>query len=162
MEKERIEYKQNYLRTEIIDAGYDPEEFTEYLSSENGENELNLENWSYSQLEDIVKNFKLYYSKISNYSTNQNKQYYNQENIPQISTGKEVKNIHNNKKIINKAENILIDSDHIKLRKAENILENIKRFDNKNDNKAKKKKINKILKKKKKKSFKKFNKKKKK
>ena len=139
MEKERIEYKQNYLRTEIIDAGYDPDEFTEYLSSENGENELNLENWSYSQLEDIVKNFKLYYSKISNYSTNQNKQYYNQENIPQISTGKEVKNIHNNKKIINKAENILIDSDHIKLRKAENILENIKRFDNKNDNKAKKK-----------------------
>ena len=139
MEKERIEYKQNYLRTEIIDAGYDPDEFTEYLSSENGENELNLENWSYSQLEDIVKNFKLYYSKISNYSTNQNKQYYNQENIPQISSGKEVKNIHNNKKIINKAENILIDSDHIKLRKAENILENIKRFDNKNDNKAKKK-----------------------
>ncbi len=139
MEKERIEYKQNYLRTEIIDAGYDPDEFTEYLSSENGENELNLENWSYSQLEDIVKNFKLYYSKISNYSTNQTKQYYNQENIPQISSGKEVKNIHNNKKIINKAENILIDSDHIKLRKAENILENIKRFDNKNDNKVKKK-----------------------
>jgi len=136
MEKERIEYKQNFLRTEIIDQGYSPEEFTDYLSSEKGENGLNLENWSFSQLQEIVRNFKLQYSNSSfNNQNYEQKKYYNQENIPEINSGKNIKQKKNNKKIINKAENILINNSDVKLKKAENILETFQKVDINKDKK---------------------------
>ena len=144
MEKERIEYKQNFLRTEIIDQGYNPEEFSDYLSSEKGENGLNLDNWSFTQLQEIVRNFKLQYSNSSFKNQNyEQKKYYDQENIPEINSGKDIKQKMNNKKIINKAENILMNNSDIQLKKAENILETFKKIENNND-KIKKQTNNKI------------------
>ena len=140
MEKERIEYKQNFLRTEIIDQGYNPEEFSDYLSSEKGENGLNLDNWSFTQLQEIVRNFKLQYSNSSFKNQNyEQKKYYDQENIPEINSGKDIKQKMNNKKIINKAENILMNNSDIQLKKAENILETFKKVEINNDDKKKKK-----------------------
>lgn len=49
--------KQQYLRSEIIEGGYDPGQFVEFLASqrENGED---IEVWSVSSLEDMVTKFK--------------------------------------------------------------------------------------------------------
>ena len=52
------EIKQNYLRTEIIDKGYDAEEFTAYISSLKGEDGINLELWSMEELANIVIGFQ--------------------------------------------------------------------------------------------------------
>lgn len=52
------EIKQNYLRTEIIDKGYDAEEFTAYISSLKGEEGINLELWSMEELTNIVIGFQ--------------------------------------------------------------------------------------------------------
>lgn len=49
--------KQGYLRTEIIEGGFDPGQFVEFLASqrENGED---VEVWSMQSLEDMVERFK--------------------------------------------------------------------------------------------------------
>lgn len=49
--------KQAYLRSEIIEGGFDPGEFVEYLATqrENGED---VEVWSMQSLEDMVEQFK--------------------------------------------------------------------------------------------------------
>lgn len=49
--------KQAYLRQEIIEGGFDPGEFVEYLASQrdNGED---VEVWSMQSLEDMVERFK--------------------------------------------------------------------------------------------------------
>jgi hypothetical protein len=56
MSEEDTRRKQNYLRTEILEKGYDPNKFVEYLSSkrENGEE---IENWSVLSLEEAVKDY---------------------------------------------------------------------------------------------------------
>lgn len=55
---ENIEYKQNYLRKEIIDKGYNQDEFTEYIKSKKGENGINLEYITFSTLKEIVEDFQ--------------------------------------------------------------------------------------------------------
>ena len=58
MEINDIEYKQNYLRTEIIEKQYDPEEFSKFLSEEKGETGLDLNNWTFEELKNVVSKFK--------------------------------------------------------------------------------------------------------
>ena len=55
---ESIEEKQLFLRNEIIDQGYNPEEFSSYMGSLRGENALDLETWSFQDLQRVVKDFK--------------------------------------------------------------------------------------------------------
>ena len=55
---ESLKFKQKYLREEIIENGYNPEKFYKYISSQVGEKEINLENWSLEKLKEIVNNFK--------------------------------------------------------------------------------------------------------
>ena len=55
---ESLKFKQKYLREEIIENGYNPEKFYKYISSQVGEKEINLENWSLEKLKEVVNNFK--------------------------------------------------------------------------------------------------------
>ena len=50
--------KQNYLREKIIDSGYDPNEFMNYLIGINGENATDINNYT---LEDLKKVIFYYY-----------------------------------------------------------------------------------------------------
>ena len=43
---EDIETKQDYLRGQILDKGYNPEKFSEYLAQVAGYKGLELENWT--------------------------------------------------------------------------------------------------------------------
>ena len=60
--EENIEQKQQYLRSEIIDQGYNPDDFTQYMGSIRGEENLDLQKWSFSELQNVVYDYK---SKIS-------------------------------------------------------------------------------------------------
>lgn len=48
--------KQNFLRKEVIEVGYDPHQFTDYLCElrEDGDD---LDNWSVDSLEEAVHKF---------------------------------------------------------------------------------------------------------
>ena len=55
---ESVEEKQEFLRNEIIDKGYNPEEFSSYMCNLKGEEGLDLEKWSISELQSLVDQFK--------------------------------------------------------------------------------------------------------
>lgn len=56
--EEEIEAKQQYLRKEIIDKGYDPDVFSKYIVDQKGEDGFDLENWAMNELAALVSNFK--------------------------------------------------------------------------------------------------------
>ena len=56
--KDDIEIKQNYLRQEIIEKGYSPDGFANYLEKIGGENASDLNSYSLEDLQKIVQNFK--------------------------------------------------------------------------------------------------------
>ena len=58
MEEDTTEIKQNYLRNEIIEKGYDPEEFSTYISNIRGEEGVDLALWTMEELENVVKDFQ--------------------------------------------------------------------------------------------------------
>ena len=64
MENNTTEIKQNYLRNEILDAGYDGDDFSEYIDSNYNEKGLNVENWTFEELKDCVEKYKK--SKLEN------------------------------------------------------------------------------------------------
>ena len=49
--------KQNYLRINIIDAGYDPNVFVEFLMNKKGEDGADVANWSLPDLKNVVQEF---------------------------------------------------------------------------------------------------------
>ena len=53
-----LEAKQQYLRSEIINQGYNPEDFSTYMGNIRGEEGLNIENWTFSELQEVVSQFK--------------------------------------------------------------------------------------------------------
>ena len=55
---EKTEKMQNYLRKEIIDKGYSPEEFANYLKKIKGENGADLNIWSIEELYYVVPQFQ--------------------------------------------------------------------------------------------------------
>ena len=57
-ENDIIEEKQNYLRENIIDQGYDEATFIEYLLKLKGEEGLDIKNWSKNDLIKVVQDFK--------------------------------------------------------------------------------------------------------
>ena len=58
MNNDTIEAKQSYLREEIIQKGYDPEEFMNFLADQRGEEKVDLEYWTMEELKNIVESFK--------------------------------------------------------------------------------------------------------
>lgn len=62
--------KQNYLRKEIMEQNYDPELFSEFLASKKGDDALDLELWTFRELQEAVIEFK---SKLDEYEKSQSK-----------------------------------------------------------------------------------------
>ena len=52
-----IEEKQKFLRENILDEGYDANEFLEFISNKRGEDEVDLENWTMEELNSVVNEF---------------------------------------------------------------------------------------------------------
>ena len=71
-----IEIKQHFLRSEIIDKGYDPEKFSEYFNSISDKG-LDVEAWTIEELREIVLQFQ-----SENDNINNNTAPSNNENIP--------------------------------------------------------------------------------
>jgi hypothetical protein len=93
MEDQTTEQKQNYLRTEIIDKGYDPEEFSTYISSIKGEDGIDLSLWTMQELENVVKDFQL--KQNHNVEQNINEEYTNSYKDNQQETETNDKHIEN-------------------------------------------------------------------
>ena len=56
--EESIEDKQLYLRTEIITAGYDAQDFSIFLANLKGEEKIDLEYWSLDEIKEAVSSYK--------------------------------------------------------------------------------------------------------
>ena len=57
-EEEDLNKKQLYLRTEILEEGYDAEEFNDYICNIRNEENVDLNNWTLEELTKVVKSFK--------------------------------------------------------------------------------------------------------
>ena len=57
MDDATTKQKQNFLRENILEKGYDADEFMEFLESKKGEKGLKIENWTMGELEPVVKEF---------------------------------------------------------------------------------------------------------
>lgn len=82
---DETEVKQNYLREEIIDKGYDANNFSQFLINKKGDDALDLELWTMEELVDIVSEFKNIFKKYQENSPSPNKiqNYYEEETMPQ-------------------------------------------------------------------------------
>jgi hypothetical protein len=58
MENITIEEKQEYLSKEILRQHFNGQAFLNFLIETKGESAINLENWSFEDLRDIVEQFK--------------------------------------------------------------------------------------------------------
>ena len=120
---ENIEEKQLYLRNNILEKGYNGEQFMEYLKGKKGENEIDLNNWDFNDLKNVVEEF------ISKHQIN------TQENINSIeqNDNKDINNIKEENEIKN-----INEKDNNEIKNIENI------NDNKNQN-IQNNEINKIV-----------------
>ena len=58
MSEEGLESKQQYLRQEIIDEGYDPSDFNTYMCNIRQEENIDLNSWTFEELKQVVYNYK--------------------------------------------------------------------------------------------------------
>ena len=56
--EEDLHSKQQYLRREIMDQGYDPQDFNNYMCSIRQEESIDLNNWSIQEIVNVVESFK--------------------------------------------------------------------------------------------------------
>lgn len=61
MERETFEQKQKYLRENILETGYDPDIFMEFLLTIKNEMSINLNNWTMEEIINAVNDFKKIY-----------------------------------------------------------------------------------------------------
>ena len=92
IDENELNKKQEYLRKEIIDQGYDPNDFAKYLKAFKGNEEVDINLYNFEELEEIINNYKV--NRKPNEIKNDN---YNEEDNNQI----------NEKEILNEEENIL-------------------------------------------------------
>ena len=57
MEEDTLEQKQQYLRENILEKGYDPNKFSEFLTMKMGETGMDLENWPLNELYEATNEF---------------------------------------------------------------------------------------------------------
>ena len=92
------ERKQQYLRSEIIDQGYNPEDFTTYMGSIRGDEGLSIENWTFEDLQKVVAQFKELISQ--NQQQQQTPEQEQEQEIPQTDeTQNQDNNILNNQNV---------------------------------------------------------------
>ena len=63
---ETLQEKQEYLRQEIMEQGYDGNAFFVFISSIRGEEEVDLDSWSFDDLKSVVAQFKSQYNQNQN------------------------------------------------------------------------------------------------
>ena len=107
-----LEKKQTFLRTNILEKGYDAEEFMNFLQTKKGELGLDLNNWNISELKVAVQEFisSLDEDKILINKQNINKEEDNQQNI-------EEKDTTDNNDNTNKKEETIEEENQIKPKK---------------------------------------------
>lgn len=59
MEEETLEQKQKYLRENVLEKGYDPDKFMEFLTMKKGEQGINLDIWTLQELIEVTREFLL-------------------------------------------------------------------------------------------------------
>ena len=64
--------KQNYLRTNIMEAGYDTNTFVEFLIAKKGEAGQDVANWSLPDLKNVVQEFISLHKQENNNNNNIN------------------------------------------------------------------------------------------
>ena len=120
-ENDIIEEKQNYLRKNILEQGYDEANFIEYLQKLKGEEGLDIKNWSKNDLIKVVQNFKNQERNVNLKEENKNLD----NNNNQASNCKIEENNHNNKEDnenedkFNEKNKNEIGSDYIECRVSE-------------------------------------------
>ena len=60
---ESEEEKQDYLRENILDKGFDADEFTDFLTVKKGQEEIDLDNWTMDELKTLVQEFLDYHQE---------------------------------------------------------------------------------------------------
>ena len=92
------EEKQNYLRENILDKGYDAEDFVAYLTSKKGDEGVDLGNWSLNELKLIVQEYIFTHPKNIIPNNNQSQPY---TNIPQMQPPNMCDDINNINMVVN-------------------------------------------------------------
>ena len=64
--------KQAYLRENILEKGYDAEEFMKHLQNKKGESSLDLSLWNLDELKEAVNEFTKGNKIIEDYNPNEN------------------------------------------------------------------------------------------
>jgi hypothetical protein len=90
-----LEEKQQYLNSEIIQQNYDGNDFSAFISSIRGEQQVDLDTWSFEDLRAVVAQFKSQYQQNQANQENQNEQNVNNEEQNQNQTQEESKNQEN-------------------------------------------------------------------
>ena len=90
-----LEEKQQYLNSEIIQQNYDGNEFSAFISSIRGEQQVDLDTWSFEDLQAVVAQFKAQYQQTQANQENQNEQNVNNEEQNQKQTQEESQNQEN-------------------------------------------------------------------
>ena len=98
--------KQNFLKSEIIDQGFNPEDFTNYLREVKGEEGMNLESWKFEELQHENLNYKKFLKEKEKLEN----QIKNIENVP-INNNNDFE-INNNNNFLFEKENILYENDN--------------------------------------------------
>lgn len=80
MEDTSQQEKQNFLRENILEKGYDVNQFVSFLKSKKGEAGSDISNWSMDDLYEVVKEFSF------KYSLNSESEPQIQESVPQTKT----------------------------------------------------------------------------
>ena len=75
--EEDLKSKQHYLRAEIIDEGYDPSDFNNYMCSIRQEEAIDLDSWSLQDIKDVVASYK---EALKNKEKQEQEEQVNQEN----------------------------------------------------------------------------------
>ena len=55
--EETLKQKQSFLRENILDKGYNADDFMNLLDSKKGESGLDLNNWSMDELSSVIQEF---------------------------------------------------------------------------------------------------------
>ena len=74
MKDDSQEEKQNFLRTNILEQGYDVNQFVAFLQSKKGEAGADISNWSMEDLYAVVKEFIFKVNAESNQNFSQSQQ----------------------------------------------------------------------------------------
>ena len=69
MQEQEMEEKQNYLRENILNKGYDANEFVQFLQSKKGEAASDISNWSMRDLHLVVQEFIAIHTKENDTNT---------------------------------------------------------------------------------------------